>query len=266
MALILKPDIRFRPDRSPLKVWEHPVKGQRYYIGADAARGIEHGDFAAIVGWNGHTGEQAFRYASRISPEALAELLYLTGWYWNRAMISVELTGNLGLWAQVKLRDTYRYPNIYRWKGRDDRVPMQMASRVSLGWETNSRTRPMLLAAFRGGVKYGTCKVRDALILQQMEAAEMEAGRWEITIGHDDILLAAMIGWIAREQWYIAPPLGSTSKQLLGEEAKLSPEAEAKQAVPSAQLDDRGQAASHWAKLQAYIKRGGPAPKRLEGV
>ena len=55
----------------PIRVWELPQEKGQYYIGADAAKGVGTGDFAAIVGWNGDTGRMAFRFAERVAPETL---------------------------------------------------------------------------------------------------------------------------------------------------------------------------------------------------
>src|SRR6202008_3441130 len=149
---------------------------------------------------------------SRINPESLAELLNFMGIYYFKAMVAVELTGNLGLWTQKVLRDTYQYPNIYKWKGRDDRQPVGYVTRTSIGWETTARTRPMLLDAFRTAIRFGRAKLYDAAALSQMEAAEMIEGKWEVRQGHDDILMAMLIGWLIGEQWHSA---GMASSKLL---------------------------------------------------
>ena len=112
-----KPVVFIPDDRSPLHIWVNPQKGKNYYIGADAARGIDNKDYAAAVVWCGETGELCARYASRINPEALAELLNYLGIYYNTAMLAPELTGNLGLWTQKVLRDTHSYPNLVPMEG-----------------------------------------------------------------------------------------------------------------------------------------------------
>jgi hypothetical protein len=194
-------------------IWHRPQPGHYYYIGADAARGEELGesgqmrdigDFAAVVIWDGNTGEQVARYSERSSPDKLAEELDKAGRYFNRAMISVELTGNLGLWVQASLRDKYLYSNLYRWRGKDDKIRDAHASRA-IGWETTGRTRDLMFSAFRVGLRQQKCTIRDQGLYEQMEAATKKEGlRWEVMRGHDDVLIAAMIGWVAVEQW--APP------------------------------------------------------------
>src|SRR5215469_15070365 len=77
----------------PLYMWEQPHGLDHYFIGVDAAKGVEEGDFASAVGWNAETGAQAFTYAAKIGPEKLAEIVNWLGKRYNKAMVNVELTG-----------------------------------------------------------------------------------------------------------------------------------------------------------------------------
>src|SRR5581483_4146386 len=203
-----------RTDHSsgPLFIWHLPEPNHHYYIGADAARGSDSGeegaigDFAAAVVIDGTTGEVAARFAERWPPERFADMLDGLGRFYNRAMLNIELTGNLGLEVQRRLRDDYRYPNLYKWKGKDDRA--YHTRRFSLGWETNSRTRPMAMNMFRAAIREGSLvELNDKSLLIQMKAAVMEdANRWEVIERlHDDILMAALLANAARVQY--PPPI-----------------------------------------------------------
>jgi hypothetical protein len=163
------------------------------------------------------------------------------------------------------LRDTYQYPNIYKWKGRDDRQPVGYVTRTSIGWETTARTRPMLLDAFRTAIRFGRAKLYDAAALSQMEAAEMIEGKWEVRQGHDDILMAMLIGWLIGEQWHSA---GMASSKLLDlENEPIDKKSEDRKVINNADLDIQGQVRAHWWKIQRYIKNGPPKPgARLDGI
>jgi hypothetical protein len=270
------------PDQaSPLHIWALPEEGARYYVGADAARGEDNKDFASAYVWRGETGEGVARYNSRINPESLAELLNFLGLYYNRAMVAVELTGNLGLWTQKVLRDTHRYPNLYRWKGRDDRQPLGYVQRSSIGWETTSRTRSLLLDAFRTAIRFGRCKIYDQQLLSQMQSAEMIEGRWEVRAGHDDILMAGMIGWLIGEQWHTGglAPMSSKVIDIDSEgvtddkKSASSPDdmdVDELRTVHRADPDVQGQVRSHFLKVWASIKRatrgGHSNSSRIEGI
>lgn len=191
----------FEPNsKTGFHFWQQPKPKLHYYIGADPARGVEDGDFAAICIWEGETGEQAASYSEKINPSVLADVLNAVGRYYNRAMLNIELTGNSGIETQRILRDVYHYPNLYRWKGRDDKEASRRG--MSFGWETQFRSREMMFVSFREAVRSGVCLVRDERICAQMErATRSENYRWVVERGHDDLMMAALIGWIARVQY-----------------------------------------------------------------
>jgi hypothetical protein len=190
-----------RPE-GEIRVWELPQEKGQYYIGADAAKGVGTGDFAAIVGWNGDTGKMAFRFAERIPPETLAYFLNGLGRFYNSAMINIEFTGGWGATAAQELRDRYYYPQQYLWRGsRDDKVHAKAST--ALGWETTQRSRRMLFDRFRLALRRGEAHVTDQQFLAQMSRAQMEmAWNWQVIKGHDDIFMAGLLGWIAVEQYH----------------------------------------------------------------
>jgi hypothetical protein len=209
-----------------LHIWRLPEPRHYYYIGADAATGLQQseeslaeyatGDFAAYVVFDGTTGELVARYADRIHPEHLAEQLYHIGNFYNKAMINIELTGNLGRHALKVLRDHLGYNNFYLWKGKDDRAPGRKSAMPLIGWETTSVSRRKLFDTFRAGIRSGMrneeggLAIYDDAIVQQMDAATFREGfRWEVEYGHDDILFAGMLAVIALSQW---PPPRITNR------------------------------------------------------
>lgn len=194
--------------RGPLLVWEKPQPQCYYYIGADAAAGYETGDFAALAVYNGTTGTQSARFTDHASPEELAEQCDLLGRWYNNGMVNIELTGNLGRWAQKRLRDEYVYPNIYRWRGKDDKLNPNRGRSNSAGWETNNATRGLLREAFRERLRQGMknqpggLEIYDAELVTQMENATMRnTAKWEVVRGHDDILIAWMLAVVTCAQY-----------------------------------------------------------------
>jgi hypothetical protein len=204
----------------PLYLWELPQPNTHYFIGVDAAKGQVDGDFAAAVCWNGCTGEQAFTYAAKVGPEALGEVVNYLGRWYNRAMVNVELTGGWGYAVMKDLRDKYRYPNQYLWRGSRDDTP-NAKSRPAFGFETTYNSRQMLFNVFRRTLRsslprdFGDGKlvqtreitVRDIRLYSQASMAQVDLGfRWEVLKGHDDILMAAWLGWIAVAQYHNPHP------------------------------------------------------------
>lgn len=199
----------------PIRIWEHPIPGDRYYIGADAAKGVEDGDFASATCWNGDTGQLAWTYTQQVPPPFLAVLLNFMGRKYNKAMVNVEMTGGWGYMAIKDLRDRFSYPNQYWWRGRDERVDTR--GRPIYGWETTDRSRRMLMDTFRSALhrrrfnldgtieKSGECPIiTNKEIVAQMSKAQVDIGyRWRVMKGHDDELMGALLGWIAKEHYHI---------------------------------------------------------------
>lgn len=207
---------RSQPNEEALLIWEFPQPHAHYFFGVDTARGEMNktpGDFAAIVGWNAETGMMCARYAARVSPETLAGIANLIGRFYNDACLNVEIN-NLGYVVMRDLRDRHYYPTQYRWKGRDDKYDGKSAT--ALGFETTDRYRKMMFNIFRTSLYRKEVTPRDKTFINQMLAAKMEMGwRWDIAVGHDDIFMAGLLGWIAKEQYHPMICKGTKSRNLL---------------------------------------------------
>ena len=187
----------------PLVLYETPQPKHHYFAGVDTARGEEStmapGDYAAIVVWNAETGNMAARYASRVSPEEIASVAAALGYYFNSAMLNVELN-NLGYTTMRELRDRLYYPLQYLWKGRDDKASTSKPGQA-YGFETSDRYRRMMFNLFRNALHRKEVVPKDRQFIAQMKKAKMEMGwRWTVSVGHDDVLCAGLLGWIAKEQ------------------------------------------------------------------
>jgi hypothetical protein len=146
-------------------------------------------------------------FSDWVNPQEMADDVDKAGRWYNKAMMNIELTGNLGLWCQQLLRDKYMYPNWYIWKSKDDKVPSPKTGR-SLGWETTFRSRDLLLATFRGklhdGMKnrLGGLAPKDEEIIRQMDLMTMATGmRWDVEHGHDDVFVACCLAVVACAQY-----------------------------------------------------------------
>jgi hypothetical protein len=197
------------------KIWENPQPGDEYYIGVDAARGMDvdrpeapPGDFSAIIIFNGSTGHQAARFADRTHPRITANEVDKAGRFYQTpeiaadhfALLNVELTGNLGRELQRELRDVYFYPRhrFARWMGRNDRVTTRPG--LGIGWDTTAATRDMMFSSLRNGLHDEICFIHDDMVMEQAHEATMEDTGWEVTRGHDDALVATMLCWVTVKQ------------------------------------------------------------------
>jgi hypothetical protein len=212
----------------PLVLYETPQKGMHYFIGVDTARGEEStmapGDYSAMVCWNAETGNLAARYMSRVSPEELSPLVAALGYYFNGAMLNIELTGNLGYILMSTLRDRLFYPVQYRWKGRDDKADVSKQG-MAYGFETSDRYRRMMFALFRTALHNKRVVPKDRIFVEQMKKSKLDMGfRWNVAVGHDDVLMAGFLGWIALEQNHPTPcrPRGVKNVMMSKEELEIA--------------------------------------------
>jgi hypothetical protein len=207
----LEGEFKFREHyKGDLHIWEDPRPGDYYYAGMDAARGIEGRDFSAMVVWNGNTGHQVARYSAYCIPELFATYGASIGRHYNRAMLNPELTGGYGYTVLSMLRDGLKYPNIYFWKGKDDKIAGSK-SRMTFGFETTGHMRTVLFEQLRVGLREGSgtagdygITIFDDALASQIERCTIKDVRPEVEEGHDDILFGAMLGNIAMRQY--APP------------------------------------------------------------
>ena len=242
---------RFQKDdlNGPVFLWKFPFDkngkgdGYKYYIGADSAAGVEGGDFAAYCVLCGQTGELAARFAERVDPETLADQLDMAGRWFNLAMVNPELTGGLGRWTLVKLRDVFRYPNICRWKGRFDRKRGKDISNA-LGFEMNNATRRLIIDATRSGLRMGMknqaggLQVYDEALVSQIDLCTLKEWRWEVERDHDDILVAYAIACLTREE-FPPPRMVLAAKNTMDQQGPRDKLAESGIAVQKSELEDR---------------------------
>lgn len=198
-------------------IWEDPKPGHYYYLGADAARGDDEDkkkdrDFAANVCFDGNTGHQVCRFNGFVVPEIHACYLNSIGLHYNKAMMNGELTGGYGYGTLHVVRDILNYPNIYRWKGKDDKIGSWATGKNAVWIETTQHIRTMLFESMRAALReaagtegeYGVTLYDELLAAQIRMCTRKETGRVDVKKGHDDILFGAMIANLAMRQW--APP------------------------------------------------------------
>lgn len=183
-------------------LYEKPQPGCHYFMGVVVGAGNEDEDdsLAAVV-WNGENGSLAARFQDTLHPATASEQMTALGIYFNRAMVCVH-DGNGGFGTQIiqEMRDRWRYPNPYRWKGRNDRLSADAAAK-SIGFSITDYTRKMILNNFVADIKRLTVIPCDDMFMEQMPSAQWEGFYpYEAFSGEDDVLWAGLLGWIARTQ------------------------------------------------------------------
>lgn len=141
-------------DDGPLRVWEAPQEGATYVIGADAAAGVSEGDFSCasvlkvvarpdgevettlVAQWHGYCNVLDY-----------ADVLKLLGFYYNIALVVIELTGGHGRATMIKLKKEYFYPNIFLDTSAPENLMENFAGRY--GVETSAQSKPAMVGALQ---------------------------------------------------------------------------------------------------------------------
>ncbi len=124
-------------------------------------------DYHAIQIIDHHTKAQVAAYRSRIDPDLLAEELYMACLFFGKAWVAVEVTGGFGLPIVRRLRHDYRYPFVYFRHAVDRANPEKQEDR--LGWSTDRRTKPIMVAGMQEMLREGTHGIRDRVTAAEMQ-------------------------------------------------------------------------------------------------
>lgn len=129
-----------------LWIWENPIPGKQYDIGADVAVGVEGGDYSAAQVVERYTLKQVAEFQGHMELYDYAEFLATLGRYYNTAQIAPEFEGPG--YAVVTLLNSMYY-NVYIWRHRDQVVPKRTKQ---TGWSTTHRSKMDLVAFARHNI------------------------------------------------------------------------------------------------------------------
>ncbi len=122
-----------------LKVWETPVAGRSYVLGADPAEGLQKGDYSAAVVLDQQTGLDVAWVHGHFPPQQFAAILNDLGLWYGGALLGVE-RNNHGHTVLLELQH-HGYPAIYA--HRDYDATGSVSERV--GWPTTAKTKPLAI-------------------------------------------------------------------------------------------------------------------------
>jgi hypothetical protein len=203
------PKIRLRHERNKLKIWDFPDKEQkvtdRYVVSYDPSKGItDKADFGVIKVidryWRifGGVSEVVAVWRGHDDKDINLWLACQVAMFYNKALLVIE---NNTYDSEQKdddsefIYDTIvdYYSNLYSRTSADD---IREGLPIKYGWNTNRKTKPMLIAHY-------TAVLREKLYVERSENALDEArwyekkknGKYGAKEGkHDDECMATMIG------------------------------------------------------------------------
>ena len=192
-------DFEFAEDRlGGIKIYKEPEEGVPYVIGGDPA-GDGSDSFVAQV-LDNRTGEQVAVLRQQFDEDLYAKQVYALGIYYNTALIGIET--NWSTYPVLTL-ERYSYPKQYT---RETVDTYTHKVKHSWGFETNSKTRPIIIAELIKAMREDISLVCDKDTLSEMLTfVRDEHFRPEAEEGaHDDCVMALAIAhYIRPKQDYL---------------------------------------------------------------
>jgi len=172
-----------------LRVYKEPEHGHDYVIGGDTAT---EGDYSALIVLDKNDLEEVALWWGHIDEFELAQVAYRLGTYYNTALVGIE-RNNMGV-AVVKKLDELGYKNQYRMETLDE---MGVKIKDKLGWETNSKTRPILINDLNQVVTERKIIIRSPEVVGEMKSfVKNNRGKPEAQAGtHDDLVIAMGVAY-----------------------------------------------------------------------
>lgn len=178
-----------------ISIWEHPVPGHVYCLGADTAgEGSDY--FVGYVLDKTDGGTQVAKYRAQMDERQFVQQIYNLGRYYNYAMIGPET--NFSSYPTLRLQEM-GYENLYVRETVDTYTPHIMKK---FGFKTTSTTRPLILDKLKEVVNYHAELIKDpAFFHEALSFVKNEVGRPEAATGaHDDCVFAMAISWAIMPQ------------------------------------------------------------------
>ena len=175
-----------------LHVWEKVQPGEKYCVGVDVALGQKGGDFSSCtvikISANAQLDEQVAQWHGYMDPHNLADIVLALGWYYNEALVAVEVN-SYGMGTNTRLMREYEYENIYRFK-RMDRLKHFMTDIV--GWWTDYKSKRTLVSFMSKMMLDDQVIIRDKYLIDELRdfSDDLEA---DGEGSHDDLVISFMI-------------------------------------------------------------------------
>jgi hypothetical protein len=142
-------------DSGQLKIWKRPIKQKEYVGGADCAEGLLDGDYDCCVILDKETWEEVAELHGRWPAHVFARKCHKLCKEYNEAVLAVE-RNNHGHSVLNTLWNQMHYPHLYHYRSYD-----QSGRRRILGWDTNSRSKPLMIDELEAAIREGLMIIND---------------------------------------------------------------------------------------------------------
>ena len=185
-------------DPTPFKLWDLPVKKEKYVIGVDVSEGKlntdsadKKNDYSVIDVTRMSDLKTVARWRGHIDPDLLGGVVFAIGTFYNTALVGVEVN-NHGLVVVQRLRNMF-YRNLYM---RETSEEYQFQERTALmGFQTNRKTKPIIINNLVQALRDGDIIDLDIIFIREcMTYVRDDQGHTNAQEGmYDDTVIAKAI-------------------------------------------------------------------------
>lgn len=159
----------------------------RYTMGVDCSQGTSDGDWQIGFVMDVETGGQVAEFRAKMDPDIAVDQIEWLALFYNNAYTGVEISGGYG-WAFIRPLHDRALVELY------ERVAYDRTNKKKVmkpGWDTNVKTRPMLVSETKSMVREQRCVIRSIETINECRLLhEDDSGKIQARNGfHDD-------GWI----------------------------------------------------------------------
>ena len=175
------------------RIYSPPEEGQIYCIGADTAEGLETGDYSAAMVLDKNFNQCA-RIYGHLDPDNFGRALVDMACLYNKALVAPEIN-SMGYAVLSKIKDL-NYSNIYQ---REELDTHEEKFQKKLGWNTNIRTKHLMLSEFITAFNDESLKINDTELLKEMMTLSYEPDG-NVNLNGKDLVVSACISLQALKQ------------------------------------------------------------------
>lgn len=164
-----------------LHIYEPPIPGVGYGLGADPSLGVKDGDDAAITILRVPDRLEVAHWARPCDPDLFGDLIYVLARYYNNALVGIEMNdGGGGGTTLARLLRVLKYSasKIYRDKIWD-RTKIDRDKRY--GWQNNSRSKERLIHDYAAIIRDENIHFNSVENVKEHKAYKYfpDEGKWE---------------------------------------------------------------------------------------
>ena len=159
-----KPGIEWRDDPTgKIEIYEHPKPKERYVAFLDPSTGVSGSDWQVCFVMNVESGDQAAEFRATMDPHEAVDQVEALCIHYNVKKLAIECTGGYGSPFIKHMIDRKSVP-LYETKAWH-KWTQQYLNKP--GWDTNTKTRPLMVSESKEAVRKGRCKIKSEVTIRE---------------------------------------------------------------------------------------------------